>query len=428
MTELAQFSAMKDDQSILLPLPGGVQVVHVVASRAQPLSLQQASPAIEQFLRNERKRQVIADDVNWRCAPAAKIEYVGAFSKSSGNGGPAEAVTTPSPPRSSTRPTLPPAHVGIAPPQSTGSMPSAAPQVEVEAAIEHRHRPRHADARHDSRKRPERLSSERRLRNARPGSWFGPVPSRISVPTSCASPVFVSFAFSLLAFGITAGAAFAQSSPSATAACSGRTGVWAAARRRCSGSVTWSSISVYQNPDLAVDSGRHLRDPTRSTFRWSATVTIGGLTVLGRRRRTHRPKLLREGGFVLQAAGDRSRSAQDPQQRDLDPRPSRQSARSLSRLTTVGNPRLRDDRRGGRGGGRIGSDVVTLVGTRNGQVRSSSTSIMPAILQIRQVRASISAVEPTVTSSMSTAAPTASTSTARCSTSRPVPARARHDA
>lgn len=92
LANIDDFAAMKDDQSILLPLPGGIQVVHLVASRSEPRSVAQASPAIEQFLRNERKRKIIADNLQ-ALRGAAKIEYVGAFSEAA-----AKPVTAPPPP------------------------------------------------------------------------------------------------------------------------------------------------------------------------------------------------------------------------------------------------------------------------------------------------------------------------------------------
>ena len=45
---------------------------------AQPVDLEQATPAIEQFLLNERKRKLVADDLQ-ALRGAAKIEYVGDF-------------------------------------------------------------------------------------------------------------------------------------------------------------------------------------------------------------------------------------------------------------------------------------------------------------------------------------------------------------
>jgi EpsD family peptidyl-prolyl cis-trans isomerase len=130
LANVGDFAAMKDGQSILLPLPGGIQVMHLVASRSEPLSVAQASPAIEQFLRNERKRKMIADNLQ-TLRGAAKIEYVGAFSQPA-----AQPVTAPAPPplaEAVHQPVPAPAPAIVAardsavqpsPPLATASMPS----------------------------------------------------------------------------------------------------------------------------------------------------------------------------------------------------------------------------------------------------------------------------------------------------------------
>ena len=51
-----------------MPTPNGVQVVVLAGSRSQPVSEEQARPAIEQFLLNERKRKLVEDDLK-ACAP-----------------------------------------------------------------------------------------------------------------------------------------------------------------------------------------------------------------------------------------------------------------------------------------------------------------------------------------------------------------------
>jgi EpsD family peptidyl-prolyl cis-trans isomerase len=143
LANLAGFAAMKDGESMLLPLPGGIEVVHMVASRPQPLSVAQASPAIEQFLRNERRREIIASNLQ-ALRGAAKIEYVGNFSESGAK--PAapevalrapEVVVTPAPapapvpaPPPTPTPEIPAVRAAIAqdvapsPPINAASMPS----------------------------------------------------------------------------------------------------------------------------------------------------------------------------------------------------------------------------------------------------------------------------------------------------------------
>jgi hypothetical protein len=78
LASVDQFAKMKDGQAIFNARPGGVQILSLAASRSQPLTLAQATPAIEQFLLNERKRKLVADDLAALRA-AAKIEYLGDF-------------------------------------------------------------------------------------------------------------------------------------------------------------------------------------------------------------------------------------------------------------------------------------------------------------------------------------------------------------
>ena len=85
---LEAFAKMQDGQAILNPGPNGVQVVVLAGSRSQPVSEEQARPAIEQYLSNDRKRKLIEDDVKALRA-AAKIEYVGKF----GEGAPGAAAS-----------------------------------------------------------------------------------------------------------------------------------------------------------------------------------------------------------------------------------------------------------------------------------------------------------------------------------------------
>jgi EpsD family peptidyl-prolyl cis-trans isomerase len=87
------FAKMKDGQAALVPSPTGVQVVVVAGSRSQPVTEEQAKPAIEQFILNERKRKLIEDDVKALRA-AAKISYVGKFAEGAASA-PAGAPASP---------------------------------------------------------------------------------------------------------------------------------------------------------------------------------------------------------------------------------------------------------------------------------------------------------------------------------------------
>jgi len=113
-----QFGKMKDGQAIFNLRPGGAQVINLAASRSEPVTLDRARPAIEQFLLNERKRKLIADDLA-ALRGAAKIEYVGEFA--------ADAARTPYRPAST--PELAP--LTTLPATQPASEARAAPQLDV---------------------------------------------------------------------------------------------------------------------------------------------------------------------------------------------------------------------------------------------------------------------------------------------------------
>jgi PPIC-type PPIASE domain len=80
LNSLDTFARMKDGQALIVPTATGAQVVVLAGSRSQPVGEEQARPAIEQYLLNERKRKLVEDDVKALRA-AAKLEYVGKFAE-----------------------------------------------------------------------------------------------------------------------------------------------------------------------------------------------------------------------------------------------------------------------------------------------------------------------------------------------------------
>ena len=90
LASLKTFAAMKDGQALLNTSSGGAQVIVLAGSRAQPATLEQATPAIEQFLLNERKRELVAKDMKL-LRDAAKIEYLGKFAAPASSTAPASA-------------------------------------------------------------------------------------------------------------------------------------------------------------------------------------------------------------------------------------------------------------------------------------------------------------------------------------------------
>jgi EpsD family peptidyl-prolyl cis-trans isomerase len=130
LNNVDDFAKLKDGEAIFNLRPGGAQVINLAASRMQPVTLAQATPAIEQFLLNERKRKLVADDLQ-ALRGAAKIEYVGEFAADAAKS-PYKPPPSPDLPPLTTMPATLPAsavqaapQVEVAPIDSAGSMPSS---------------------------------------------------------------------------------------------------------------------------------------------------------------------------------------------------------------------------------------------------------------------------------------------------------------
>lgn len=173
---------------------------------------------------------------------------------------------------------------------------------------------------------------------------------------------FIHCVLLVLSLGSTA---FAQTSPAAAAS--------AAKPETQLGVGDTLRITVFQNPDLTVESGR-VSENGQINFPLIGTVAVGGLTIAAAEQKI--AKLLRDGGFVLR------------------PQVSIQLAQIRSSMVSILGQVLKPGRypietvgskasemiaaAGGVAPG--GADVVTLVGTRNG--RSIRLDIdLPAILQ-----------------------------------------------
>lgn len=81
IASLGSMATLKDGQAILSTTPGGAQVIVLAGSRSEPITLEQASPAIEQYLLNLRKRDIIAADIK-AMRGAASIKYGGKYAES----------------------------------------------------------------------------------------------------------------------------------------------------------------------------------------------------------------------------------------------------------------------------------------------------------------------------------------------------------
>ena len=89
---LPTLASMKDGQAMMTPTPTGATLLFVAASRAEPVDLERATPAISNYLHNERKRKIVSDDLK-ALRSAASVQYVGKY---------AENAPAPEPVRSPT--------------------------------------------------------------------------------------------------------------------------------------------------------------------------------------------------------------------------------------------------------------------------------------------------------------------------------------
>lgn len=71
---------MKDGDSMVSPTANGLTVLFLVGSRSQPVDEARARPAIEAFLLNQRKAEVVQKDIK-ALRDSSKIEYVGKFAE-----------------------------------------------------------------------------------------------------------------------------------------------------------------------------------------------------------------------------------------------------------------------------------------------------------------------------------------------------------
>jgi EpsD family peptidyl-prolyl cis-trans isomerase len=80
LNSLDSFSKMKDGQAAFIPAPNGAQVIVLAGSRMQPVTEEQARPAIEQFILNDRRRKAVEDHLK-ELRGSATIQYVGKFAE-----------------------------------------------------------------------------------------------------------------------------------------------------------------------------------------------------------------------------------------------------------------------------------------------------------------------------------------------------------
>lgn len=103
---LDQLAKVNDGEALYVTAKDGFKAVLVVASKSQPVTFDQAKPAIEQYLTVERRREFAQKELK-NLRASAKIEYVGKFGEKAASGAaaasaPASSAETLSPAAAST--------------------------------------------------------------------------------------------------------------------------------------------------------------------------------------------------------------------------------------------------------------------------------------------------------------------------------------
>jgi len=98
LASLDAIARMKDGDSFVNRSPNGLAVLYLSGSRSQPVTVEQARPAIEAFLLNQRKTEAVQKDIK-ALRDGAKIEYVGKFAEAAASAPAAApaAASTPAP-------------------------------------------------------------------------------------------------------------------------------------------------------------------------------------------------------------------------------------------------------------------------------------------------------------------------------------------
>jgi EpsD family peptidyl-prolyl cis-trans isomerase len=94
MEVVPRLTALKQGQALLVPAQQGYLVVQMAAAELQPLSEEQARPFIEQYLTNQRRRELVQEEVRV-LRREAHIEYVGEFASDAGAVSSAAAPAVP---------------------------------------------------------------------------------------------------------------------------------------------------------------------------------------------------------------------------------------------------------------------------------------------------------------------------------------------
>lgn len=123
LASLDAIARMQDGQSVLSPNPNGLTVLFLAGSRSQPVDEARARPAIEAFLTNQRKAELVQKDIKG-LRDAAKVEYVGKFGEGA----------TPAPAASAPAAAMTPAPAPTPAPAATPATPAAPAASGLDAA------------------------------------------------------------------------------------------------------------------------------------------------------------------------------------------------------------------------------------------------------------------------------------------------------
>jgi EpsD family peptidyl-prolyl cis-trans isomerase len=96
LASLDSISRLKDGDSMISPAPNGITVLFLSGSRSQPVDEARARPAIEAFLLNQRKAEVVQKDIK-ALRDSSKVEYVGKFAEAAASAPAAAAAPAPAP-------------------------------------------------------------------------------------------------------------------------------------------------------------------------------------------------------------------------------------------------------------------------------------------------------------------------------------------
>ncbi len=94
LASLDAIARMKDGDSAVSRTPTGLAVLYLSGSRSQPVTVEQARPAIEAFLLNQRKTETVQKDLK-ALREGAKIEYVGKFAEAAASASAAASAAAP---------------------------------------------------------------------------------------------------------------------------------------------------------------------------------------------------------------------------------------------------------------------------------------------------------------------------------------------